>query len=171
MDEFMSALDPAMVVVTAAAGRERDGCLVGFSTQCSIHPLRLVVCLSMLNRTYELARAARGLAVHALGAQQRPLAAHFGSLSGDTVDKLAGLEWREGTTGAPVLHDCAAWLEGWIEGRVPLGDHVGYVLAPVAGGRGPCDGSLRLSDTIDLRAGHPADEKPGEAGPERPSGL
>lgn len=158
MDEVLSALDPTVVVVTAASGRERDGCLVGFVTQCSIHPLRLLVCLSMVNRTYGLARGSRGLAVHALGTEQRGDAELFGAATGDDVDKLAKVAWREGLTGAPVLEQCAAWLEGWIEGRVPLGDHVGYVLAPVAGGPGPCEGLLRLSAVKDLSAGHAADE-------------
>lgn len=158
MDELLSAMDPAVVVVTAAEGRERDGCLVGFATQCSIHPLRLLVCLSMVNRTYRLARRTRGLAVHLLGEDQRDLAARFGGTTGDEEDKLEALSWREGTTGAPLLEDCAAWLEGWIEGRVPLGDHVGYILAPVDGGPGPRRGRLRLGEVAGIAAGHPADE-------------
>ncbi len=158
MDELLLALDPTVVVVTAASGRDRDGCLVGFATQCSIHPLRLMVCLSMVNRTYGLARGARGLAVHTLGRAQRDVARLFGEATGDEVDKLGRVRWREGLTGAPVLEECATWLEGWIEGRVPLGDHVGYVLAPVAGGRGPCEGALRLSAMSDLSAGHPPEE-------------
>src|SRR5205814_612337 len=57
-----------MLIVTAAAGDERDACLVGFSTQTSIHPSRFLACLSRKNRTYRIACAAEHLAVHVVPA-------------------------------------------------------------------------------------------------------
>ena len=36
--ELAREIDYVMYVVTAAAGEERAGCLVGFTTQTSIHP-------------------------------------------------------------------------------------------------------------------------------------
>ena len=59
-EELVATLDPPMFVVTARAGDERDGCLVGFATQCSIDPPRFFVCLSEKNRTF----AGRVLARH-----------------------------------------------------------------------------------------------------------
>ena len=160
LDDFFEALDPAILVATADDGRERDGCVVGFATQCSIHPLRLVVCLSVANRTYAVARNAASMAVHLLGTEQRPVASLFGEHSGDELDKLARLTWRPGETGAPLLEDCSAWLEGWVEARIPLGDHVGYLINPIAGGRGPRHGRLALGGVADLVAAHSADERP-----------
>ncbi|MCZ9345338.1 flavin reductase family protein, partial [Streptomyces sp. TRM76130] len=58
MDVFLGRLDPEMCVVTAAAGRERAGCLAGFASQCSLRPARFAVWLSEANRTYEVARSA-----------------------------------------------------------------------------------------------------------------
>lgn len=162
MAELFDLLNPVLLVATVDDGEERGGCLVGFSTQCSIEPGRLLVCLSMVNRTYAIARRARSMAVHALGPRQRDLASWFGGTTGDEVDKLDGVPVREGVTGAPVLTDCVGWMEGWIEGRVPLGDHVGYVLAPVAGAVGERQRSvLRLADVAGLRAGHPVGRSPG----------
>ncbi|MCT1909143.1 hypothetical protein ACH0CV_13930 [Brachybacterium paraconglomeratum] len=43
---LMAATDPAMVVVTTAAGGERAGCLVGFHAQSSISPERYCLWLS-----------------------------------------------------------------------------------------------------------------------------
>ena len=57
-DRITATLDTPMVIVTARAGDEIDGCLVGFSTQCSIDPAHYLVCLSTNNRTYEIARSA-----------------------------------------------------------------------------------------------------------------
>ena len=53
---FVTHLEYPMYVVTAASGDERDGCLVGFATQCSIHPPRFLVCLSVKSRTFRIAK-------------------------------------------------------------------------------------------------------------------
>jgi flavin reductase (DIM6/NTAB) family NADH-FMN oxidoreductase RutF len=170
-DAVAGALDTAMVVVTAAAGEERDGCLVGFHSQAGIHPRRYVVWLSVANRTYRLAKGATHLAVHALGADDHALAARFGAQTGDDpeVDKLADLEWMEGPDGVPVLGALPVRFVGRVLAtlEVPDGDHVGFVLRPVAApearealasaqdaarARRP----LRLGEVQDLSAGHDA---------------
>ncbi|MDL5205588.1 flavin reductase family protein [Streptomyces sp. ALI-76-A] len=160
IDAFIGRLNPDMCVVTVAADGERSGCLVGFSSQCSVHPPRFVVWLSKMNHTYRAARSARHLAVHLLTREQRDLAELFGSRTGDDTDKFADVGWREGPEGAAVLTDAAAWVVGSIVLRVDGGDHVGYVLDPVAaGGREGTDGVplLRLDDADGIPAGHPVD--------------
>ncbi len=57
-----------MFVLTASSERGRAGCLVGFATQCSMHPPRWYVGISNLNRTFEVAATDRLVVVHALGA-------------------------------------------------------------------------------------------------------
>ncbi|WP_435837145.1 flavin reductase family protein [Streptomyces achromogenes] len=156
LDGFFDRLDPDMCVVTAAAGGERAGCLVGFASQCSIRPPRFVVWLSKANRTYRVARAARHLAVHLLTRDQRDLAERFGGRTGDEVDKFAGLAWREGPAGTAVLDEAAAWFTGSVVHRVDGGDHVGHVLDPVEWGEGRPGTLLRLSDAATIEAGHPA---------------
>ncbi|WP_395574835.1 flavin reductase family protein [Streptomyces sp. BK79] len=159
MDAFLGRLDPDMCVVTAAAGGERAGCLVGFSSQCSLDPVRFAVWLSELNRTFRVARSADVLAVHLLARDQRGTAELFGGRTGDRVDKLRGVSWREGYGGAVVLEDVEAWFVGRVVERVAGGDHVGFVLDPVEwGGREPAGGPLlRLADATDIPPGHPAD--------------
>jgi len=48
-DTLVSELDYPMVVVSVASGADRAGCLVGFSTHCSIDPARYAVCISKRN--------------------------------------------------------------------------------------------------------------------------
>ncbi len=146
-----------MCVVTAAAGEVRSGCLVGFSGQCSIHPVRFVVWLSKVNHTYAVACAAQYLAVHLLTRDQHELAVLFGGETGDRVDKFTQVRWRRGEGGAVVLEDTAAWFVGTVEGRVDGGDHVGFVLAPLQWGEGIDGPLLRLGDCRDISPGHPAD--------------
>nr|WP_229816305.1 flavin reductase family protein [Streptomyces lucensis] len=145
-----------MCVVTAVADGERAGCLVGFASQCSIHPPRFTVWLSKANHTYRVARAAHHLAVHLLSRDQRDLAGLFGGETGDEVDKFALLDWEEGPGGTAVLPGAAAWFAGAIIHRTDGGDHVGFVLDPVRWGGGREGPLLRLSDTYDIDPGHPA---------------
>jgi flavin reductase (DIM6/NTAB) family NADH-FMN oxidoreductase RutF len=148
-----------LVVATVGDGlRSTGGCLVGFFTQCSIDPPRFLVCLSVLNHTFQLAQQCDGVVVHLLGEDQQATARLFAEETGDDTDKLARCHWRAGITGAPILTSCAAWLEGTIIGRHDLGDHQGLVLAPVDGGAGDRSGLLTFRDIGDqLRPGHPAD--------------
>src|SRR5437764_14522257 len=81
-----AGLDAPMVIVTAAApdGR-RSGCLVGFWTQCSIHPPRVLACVSKANHTFPVAVAAPVLAVHCLAGDDRRMAERYGGLTGAAV--------------------------------------------------------------------------------------
>ncbi|MFD3497771.1 flavin reductase family protein [Streptomyces sp. NPDC058676] len=160
MDAFTDRLDPDMCVVTASAGGDRAGCLVGFASQCSIRPVRFVVWLSQANRTYRVARDAPFLAVHLLTREQRELAELFGGRTGDTTDKFQHVGWREEHGGAVVLDDAAAWFVGAVVRDVDGGDHVGFVLAPVAWGEREGAGErplLRLDDALTIAPGHPVD--------------
>ncbi|MGP3690202.1 flavin reductase family protein [Streptomyces sp. IBSNAI002] len=159
LDAFTGVLDYPMYVVTAAAGDEQAGCLVGFASQCSIDPPRFMVWLSRANRTYRIARQASHLAVHALRKDQKRTADLFGEQTGDDVDKLERIAWRLPAHGtAPVLADAGAWFVGRIEELLDGGDHVGFLLSPVEQSPpGPARPPLLLfSDVQDLTPGHPA---------------
>jgi flavin reductase (DIM6/NTAB) family NADH-FMN oxidoreductase RutF len=154
------SLDYPMFVVTAASAGERDGCLVGFATQCSIHPPRLFVLLSKLNRTERIAREASHLGVHFLGGNDRPLAERFGAETADAgADKFAGLDWEEGPGGLPLLAAGRGWVLGAILERLDAGDHVGHLVDVEAVRRfegndpGPALGFQRARD---IHPGHPA---------------
>lgn len=153
---LVDVLDYPLFVVTAGGPDGPSGCLVGFATQCSIRPPRLLVCLSVRNHTFAVAGRAPGLAVHALGADQADLASLFGETTGDQADKFGRCDWRPGTTGAPVLAECAAFVEGWVVDRLALGDHGGFVLDPVRGGRGGHPGRFQFSQAQGFDPGHPA---------------
>ena len=149
-------LDAPMVIVTAAApdGR-RSGCLVGFSTQCSIHPPRVLVCISKKNHTLPVATAASGLAVHWLADDDRRLAELFGGETGDEVDKFEHCSWRPGSGEVPVLDGVKGWVTGPVVGRFDVGDHVAFVVEPEAGSdEEPSAGQLGFQAVKDLEPGH-----------------
>ena len=130
-DEFqrlVATLDYPMFIVTAAAP-ERAGCLVGFASQCSIHPPRFVVWISEKNRTFDVARQAMHLGVHVATIE---LAELFGGETGDEVDKFAGCAWHEGPEGVPIVDGVPGWFVGRVLERLDTGDHLGFLLEPIA---------------------------------------
>ncbi len=153
---FVEGLDYPMFVVTTEHAGERSGCLVGFATQVSIDPPRMLVCISEKNHTHRLARHAEHVAVHVLSPGQHDLASLFGEETGDEVDKLARCSWHAGPGGAPVLDEAARHLVGRVLSRTPLGDHLGLLLEPVATGVSERPVAFRLSDARDLEPGHDA---------------
>jgi flavin reductase (DIM6/NTAB) family NADH-FMN oxidoreductase RutF len=156
-----SALDAPLIVVTAADARERAGCLVGFHSQSSIEPLRYCVWLSKANFTYRVALRSTHLGIHFLTAADLPLAERFGTLSGDDVDKFAGLRTGPGPGRVPVLEDCPHWL---VARRITLvddgGDHVCVMTETVAAHTGGRFEPLRLAQAAHLQPGHGNEERP-----------
>jgi flavin reductase (DIM6/NTAB) family NADH-FMN oxidoreductase RutF len=156
-----SSLDAPLIVVTAAEGQQRAGCLVGFHTQSSIEPLRYCVWLSKANYTYRVALHSSHLAIHFLTSADLPLAERFGTLTGDSVDKFAGVRARPGPGGVPVLDDCSHWLIGR---RITLvddgGDHVCVMTEPVAVHSGGKFQPLRLAAAAHLQPGHGNEDRP-----------
>ncbi len=155
-----SSLDPAMVVVTAAEGREQAGCLVGFHAQSSISPLRYCVWLSKANHTYRVALRSPYLAVHFLSSADLALAERFGTLTGDRTDKFAGLPVTAAAGHVPVLAECPQWL---LARRTTIldegGDHVCAVTEPVTITSGGQFEPLRLSQVAHLEPGHGNEER------------
>ncbi len=157
--EAAAAANPApMYLVTAHAGSEQSGCLVGFAVQCSIQPLRFLVCLSKANHTHDVAGRATVLTVHPLYAADAPLAHLFGEATGDEIDKFAACDWRRGPGTAIVVGDCD-WFAGPVVDRVDLGDHTGFVLDVQWCQTSRVD-EPRLSflDVRHFDPGHPVDE-------------
>jgi flavin reductase (DIM6/NTAB) family NADH-FMN oxidoreductase RutF len=129
--DLAGSLDYPLFIVTAGKEDRREGCVIGFATQCSFDPPRFLACLSRENRTYRLALVADALAVHLIPRARRDLAELFGGETGDDIDKFDRCAWQPGPHGLPILDDCPSWFAGTIEARLNLGDHVGFLLAPI----------------------------------------
>jgi flavin reductase (DIM6/NTAB) family NADH-FMN oxidoreductase RutF len=157
-DDLVASIDYPMVVVTATADGDRGGCLVGFTTQCSIDPPHWIVCVSKANRTHAIASRAFVLVVHVLRAGQRDLADLFGSESGDEVDKFEECQWSPGPGGTPVLAE-TDWLAGQVIGRWDAGDHTAFLLDVLSDGSSARaeESQLSFQQVRDLDPGHDAD--------------
>jgi flavin reductase (DIM6/NTAB) family NADH-FMN oxidoreductase RutF len=153
--ELTGRLNYPMLLVTTAADGNRSGCLVGFSTQCSIDPARFIVCLSAKNHTTRVASVANAMAIHFPPAEAVGLAELFGSETGDAIDKFSRCQWHPGPLGLPIIDACHRWFVGTILRREKLGDHIAFVLEPVDAHDDDGD-TLTFSDVKHLKPGHEA---------------
>ena len=84
------------------------------------------------------------------------LAELFGGETGDEVDKFSRCGWHPGPLGLPIIDACGRWFVGGILERQTLGDHVAFVLDPVAAGDDEGGEHLTFSDVKHLEPGHDA---------------
>lgn len=123
--------------------------------QVSFEPLLLAVSIHPQHTSYEILRRGGVFTVNVLPAERVDLAEHFGCP--DDTDRMDGIRWHAGKTGAPVLDDAVAWLDCEFSHECPAGDHVliigraldGAVIAPDGDpmnyrDTGDMDGSSRL---------------------------
>ena len=146
-----------MFVVTTQADGHASGCLVGFATQTSLRPPRFLIGISRRNHTFKVACQSEHLAVHVLTRREVKLARLFGGQTGDEIDKFEYCSWHSGPEDMPILDDAVAWFVGKTLSRIDVGDHVGYLLEPIAGHAPECSENLvTFSDVNDLEPGHEA---------------
>ena len=155
--DLAAGIDYPMFIVTTEADGEKSGCLVGFVSQGSIDPARMVVMLSKKNHTFRVAERARELVVHFLHEGNHGLSVLFGEETGDEVDKFSRCEWSHvDGVGPPVLAGTRGYAAGPILDRMDAGDHVAHLIEVSAAAvevEGP---QLAFSMVRDMQPGHEA---------------
>ena len=156
VDRILTSLDYPLLVVTTADTKTRGGCLVGFSTQCSVDPVLLLICISRNNRTCRVAEGAPGLAIHCVSEAEHDLAELFGGETGDETDKFEHCDWSRGHLGLPILARAPAWIAGTIEARIDAGDHIAHLVKPTAAELRRSFDPLPTRSGTDIDPGHEA---------------
>ena len=126
--EFRAALGMFATGVTIVTARGADGTLVGLTAN-SFNSVSLSPPLVLWSRARRAGsmpafRAGSHYAINILAAEQHALAERFASKVGD---RFAGVAWREGTAGAPLIEGAAAVFECFNRSRYEEGDHVIFV--------------------------------------------
>jgi flavin reductase (DIM6/NTAB) family NADH-FMN oxidoreductase RutF len=127
-------LTAGVYVIGVADGERRNAFTAAWLTQVSFDPLLLALSVNPGHASFPLLVEGGGFAVSVLSRDQLHLARHFGTRSARETDKLAGVPWHSGRTGAPILDGSLAYLECVLDGRTPAGDHVIVIGRVVAGG-------------------------------------
>lgn len=126
--DFRAALGTFATGVTIVTLRDASGLRVGLTAN-SFNSVSLsppLVLWSLSRRAGSMPAFTRGshYAVNILAADQRDIAERFASKSGD---RFAGVAFREGAAGAPVLEGAAAVFECFNRSQYSEGDHVIFV--------------------------------------------
>jgi flavin reductase (DIM6/NTAB) family NADH-FMN oxidoreductase RutF len=126
--EFRQALGCFATGVTIVTARAADGRLIGLTANSfnsvSLNPPLVLWSLSRLAGSMPAFERGSHYAIHILAAEQMALAERFAAKG---VDRFAGLPWREGAGGAPLLDGVAAVFECFNRSRYEEGDHVIFV--------------------------------------------
>jgi flavin reductase (DIM6/NTAB) family NADH-FMN oxidoreductase RutF len=118
--------------VTLHAGGVDHAFTANWLTQVSFDPPLVAVSVENDSRSITLLRASGVFAVNVFEAGARELAGRLGRRSRNVPDKLAGVPYRRGATGCPILLDALGVVECRVVGSLPAGDStlfVGEVIA------------------------------------------
>ncbi|AKJ26760.1 flavin reductase family protein [Caldimonas brevitalea] len=128
LPEFRQALGMFATGVTVVTARDADGRLVGLTANSfnsvSLAPPLVLWSLSKRAGSMPVFASGRHYAINILSADQRSLAEQFATKD---IDRWAGVAFREGVAGAPVLEGAVAVFECFNRSRYEEGDHVIFV--------------------------------------------
>ncbi len=109
-----------VTVVTAHCDQGPVGMAVGSFASVSLDPPLVGFFAGKASSTWPNIRAAGAFCVNVLAQDQEDVSRVFASPG---VDKFAGVGWRHGGTGAPLLEGVVAWIDCDLDSVVDAGDH------------------------------------------------
>lgn len=126
--QFRSALKRFATGVTVITTVGQDRAPVGLTANSfnsvSLDPPLVLWSLDKNSRSSPIFRQTRHYAICVLGSDQINLARQFAS---PIADRFAGVAWRGGKSGMPILENCAAWFECEGAFQHEAGDHTIFV--------------------------------------------
>jgi flavin reductase (DIM6/NTAB) family NADH-FMN oxidoreductase RutF len=140
--DFMQTLSTGVYVIGVCDGKRTNA-----FTASSVVPVH--------HASRPILRAGRAFTINVLKRDQVEVASHFGTVSGRDLNKLSGVRWRQGLSGAPVLVDALAYIECELASIVAAGDHELALGRVVDGALLTPDGQpLLYRDTHNLDGAH-----------------
>ena len=130
-DDFrrvMSQFASGVTIITAWDADQRPTGLTASSfTSVSLHPPLILVCVSQKAQSYPAIKAAGRFAVNILSTGQEAVSRRIATTTNTRDEKFAGLDYRPGPLGLPILTDALAELECTVVHAYPGGDHTIFV--------------------------------------------
>ena len=118
-----------LYVVTSVKGNRLNGQISNTVFQITSEPPAIAVSINKSNLTHEFITESKVLGVSVLS-QDTPLSfiGNFGFKSGRNTDKLSGIGYKTGETGAPLVTDnTLALLEARVNKEVDVGTHTIFI--------------------------------------------
>jgi flavin reductase (DIM6/NTAB) family NADH-FMN oxidoreductase RutF/rubredoxin len=118
-----------LYIIGARKGEKMNAQVANTIFQITSEPIMVAVSINKKNLTWEYIHDSRAFTASVL-AQDTPLAfiGQFGFKSGRDIDKLAGTNYKAGTTGAPVVLDNAvSYLEARLKQEIDVATHTIFI--------------------------------------------
>ncbi len=127
-DAFKSAMRrfaSGVCIVTTQANGIVHGFTVSAFTSVSAEPPQVLVCVNRTATAHPLISSAGRFCVNILGVEQRALAERFSG--GDKATRFAGIDYRLGPAGSPILPDVLAFFDCTLAEEYSAGTHTIFV--------------------------------------------
>jgi flavin reductase (DIM6/NTAB) family NADH-FMN oxidoreductase RutF len=122
--QAMSQFASGVTVVTTAHDGELYGMTVASFASLSLAPPLVLICVGRNMQTHGAIAAAKRFGVSILSLDQQDLSGRFASR---IDDKFAGVDYRMGTLGVPILDGALCTLECSLHNQLDGGDHSIFV--------------------------------------------
>lgn len=154
--ERLRSLVSPIVAITTRRDGERNGLIVNSAMRASLSPekLRVAIIVHKFNHSHDMVFESGVFAAHILRAGDLDLVVRLGCASGRDQDKLAGLTFETGPTGAPLLMPCYAYYDCEVVNAMDTGASTIFLGAAVAAGG---DGTGEIMRSADVRGRIPAE--------------
>lgn len=120
---FRNAMGNFTTGVVIASGMDGEH-PVGFAAQSfvslSLDPPLVALCPGKTSSSWPKIRASGSFCINILGAPQKGICDAMARSGGD---KFSDIDWHGGTTGAPIIANCLAYIDCAIEAEHDAGDH------------------------------------------------
>ena len=125
--QVLRKLTYGMWVIAAASGDDVEASSVTWVMQASFKPPLVAVGVRADTHLAKVVQQGGAFALHLLSANQKDLAESFTKPTKVEGDRIGGVAWKPGTTGAPLLDGFSAWLEARVTDVIARGDHTVFV--------------------------------------------
>ena len=118
-------LSYGMFVVSSKTGGKFNGQIANTVMQVTSEPPAIVVCINKNNLTHKYIEGSKVFSVSILSTETpMKFIGTFGFKSGRDIDKFKGVNYKIGTTGAPIVLDNAvAYIEARVKATIDAGTH------------------------------------------------
>lgn len=122
--KIIGSFATGVTVITTNVDGKYHGFTANAVTSVSLDPILLLVCVDKSARALEELRKATAFGVSILGESQEDASNLFACRGEPEAGTLRGLEFIEGTTGAPLLSGSIAHVECEMVEHIEGGDHI-----------------------------------------------
>lgn len=120
LNELLKQISHGVYVIGVNDGEHQNAFTASWVMQVSFDPLLLTFSINPSHHSYRLLRSGGVCAISVLKQGQTEQAAHFAR---SEIDKMAGYQWQESKTGAPILSESSAFFDCKVKHYLDAGDH------------------------------------------------